>query len=75
MGYTGPQVTRRVHVNFSEQAYQTLEDLAAQTGKSMSEVLRDAISLMRYWRTVRAQGGRFLVERDGNIREVIYVKS
>src|SRR5690348_9344039 len=42
----GPSVgTRRVNVNFAPSAYATLERLAARKGKTMSEVLRDAIQL------------------------------
>jgi hypothetical protein len=65
---------RRVNVNFSDQAYQTLERLARSTGKSMSDVLRDAIALKVWFEQTRAEGGHVLVERpDGKIREVISV--
>ena len=36
---------RRINVNFSEQAYRTLDGLAKQSGKSMSDVLRWRIHL------------------------------
>jgi hypothetical protein len=63
---------RRVNVNFSDQAYETLERLAHQTGKSMSDVLRDAIALKAWFEQTRAEGGHVLVERpDGKVREVI----
>jgi hypothetical protein len=69
--YEGP---RRVNVNFSEQAYQTLEDLARRSGKSMSEVLREAIALKAWFDKERADGNRVLVERpNGQVREVISV--
>ena len=64
-------MTRRVHVNFSDQAWATLEDLSGQTGESMSEVLRQALTLYRWFRETRATGGHVLVERDGKFREVI----
>lgn len=65
--------TVRVNVNFSEQAYETLERLARQTG-SMSDVLRDAIALKAWFEQTRAAGGHVLVEwPDGKIREVISV--
>jgi hypothetical protein len=64
----------RLNVNFSEQAYQTLDWLAKRTGKSMSETLRDAIALKQWFEATRAEGGHVLVERpDGQIREVISV--
>jgi hypothetical protein len=69
-----PPPIRRVNVNFSEQAYQTLEDLARASGKSMSEILREAIALKAWFDTERAAGNRVLVERKGgDIREVISV--
>jgi hypothetical protein len=71
--YAQPRV-QRVNVNFSEQAYQTLQDLATQSGKSMSEVLREAIALKAWFDRERAEGNRILTEgRDGRIREVISV--
>jgi hypothetical protein len=63
--------THRVNVNFSEGAYKALDELAQQKGKTMSEVLRDAISLEKWFEDTRAEGGRVLVERDGEAREVI----
>jgi ribbon-helix-helix CopG family protein len=70
----GKRDYRRVNVNFSVQAYQTLERLARQTGRSMSDVLRDAIALKSWFEQTRAEGGHVLVERpDGKIREIISV--
>ena len=67
---------RRVNVNFSEQAYETLEDLAARSGKSMSDVLREAIALKAWFDRERAAGNRILVERPGGqVREVISVST
>jgi hypothetical protein len=61
----------RVNVNFSESAYETLEELAKRKGKSMSEILRDAIALEKWFDDTYREGGRFLVDRDGETREVI----
>ena len=60
----------RVNVNFSEQAYRTLESLARQTGTSMSDVLRDAIAPKAWFEATinaYAAGGGAEVEerRDG----------
>lgn len=63
--------THRVNVNFSESAYQTLENLAERKGKSMSEVLRDAIALEKWFQDTNDDGGRVVVEQDGRAREVI----
>lgn len=76
LAYNLPTVVarRRVNVNFSEQAYRALEDLSTHTGKSMSEVLRDAIALKVWFHETLAQGNRVLVEKpNGSIREVLSV--
>lgn len=61
----------RVNVNFSEGAYAELQRLAAIKGKSISDVLRDAISLEMWFQDTIASGARVLVERNGTAREVI----
>ena len=63
--------TPRVNVNFSESAYRTLEDLSDRKGKSMSEVLRDAIALEKWFQDTNESGGKVVVEQDGRAREVI----
>jgi hypothetical protein len=61
----------RVNVNFSEEAYDELTDLAQRRGKTVSDLLRDAIALERWFDETKRDGGRVLVERDGHVREVI----
>lgn len=64
--------THRFNVNFSENAYRDLNTLAERKGKSMSEVLRDAVALERWFDETRREGSKVLVEQpDGSIREVI----
>jgi predicted DNA-binding protein len=64
--------TKRVNVNFSPSAYSTLEKLAQEKGKTMSEVLRDAIALEKYVTDLTKEGGAILVEKpDGKVREII----
>lgn len=62
---------RRMNVAFSENAYQTLTELAQTTGKSMADVLRDAIALEKWVQDEHRKGGRVLIEREGEIRELI----
>ncbi len=65
---------RRVHVNFTPSAYKTLEELAESKGKTVSETLRDAIALEKYFEDTKREGGKILVERpNGEIRELIKV--
>jgi hypothetical protein len=51
--------TRRVNVNFSENAYADLETIADQQGKTKAEVLREAIALERLFQDASATGDVF----------------
>jgi len=63
--------SHRFNVNFSEGAYRDLNALAERRGKTMSEVLHDALWLEGKLDSVRREGGKVLVERpDGSVREV-----
>lgn len=62
----------RVNVNFSEGAWIELQALAAVRDRSISEVIRSAISLEKWYQDVLDSGGRLLVERNGQVREVIF---
>lgn len=62
----------RFNVNFSDGAYRDLSTLAERKGKTMSEVLRDAIALERWFDETRREGSKVLVEQpDGKVREVV----
>lgn len=64
--------THRFTVNFSGDAYQALEHLAERKGKSMSEVLRDAIALEKWFQDTIEAGAKVLVEdHSGRVREVV----
>jgi hypothetical protein len=64
--------SHRFNVNFSDAAYKDLNTLAERKGKNMSEVLRDAIALERWFDETRSSGNKVLVEQpDGRIREVV----
>jgi restriction endonuclease len=68
---SGVATVHRVNVNFSQSAYKTLEELSERKNKSMSDILRDAIALEKWFDDTYRDGGKFLVERDGEVREVI----
>jgi hypothetical protein len=59
-----------VTVILSMEAYRTLRELAFNSQKSESEMLRDALALKKYYDDVRRSGGRILVERDGAVTEL-----
>jgi predicted transcriptional regulator len=66
------QQTHRVNVNFSDSAYRALQELAERRGNTMSDVLRSAISLLRWFEDAQSRGERILVEREGTVREVVW---
>lgn len=68
---TGERVIHRVNVNFHEGAYADLVQLAEGGEKTKAEVLRDAIALARWFEEERRAGARILIERNGEIREVV----
>lgn len=59
-------------MTFSDQAWQTIEDLSRETGAPMSEVIRQALGMYRWYRTARSMGQHVLVEREGSVREVVF---
>ncbi len=63
----------RTTVTFSDQAWQTISDLSRESGAPMSEVIRRSLAMYRWFLTARSMGQHILVERDGNIREVLSV--
>jgi hypothetical protein len=66
--------TRRLNVVFSESAYNTIKDLADQSGKTISDVVRDALALQKWFIDVRRKGGRILVEERGRVREILNIR-
>jgi hypothetical protein len=65
---------RRLNVVFSESAYNTLRDLAAESGKTISDVVRDAIALQKWFNDTRRDGGHILVEKRGRVREILNIR-
>lgn len=66
------RATRRVNVYFSDDAYESLTEIAQRKGKSISDVLRDALALEKWYEDTKEEGGRVLVERDnGQLREIV----
>jgi len=61
----------RIKVTFGDEAWQTLNQLAAAKGKPIGEVLRDAISLLSWMERERLRGSRFFVARGNTAREIV----
>ncbi len=67
-----PRSSHRVNVDFSEDAYEVLTDIAHRRGKTISGVLRDALALEKWYEDTKDEGGRVLVERkSGELRELL----
>lgn len=63
---------KRVNVNFSDHVYGELTRLASESGKTLSDVLRDAVTLEKYVAETRREGGRLLLQRaNGETRELL----
>ncbi len=66
------KATHRVNVYFSDEAYEALNEIAHRKGKSISDVLRDALALEKWYEDTKQEGARVLVEReDGQLREIV----
>jgi Ribbon-helix-helix protein, copG family len=63
--------TKRVSVNFSQNAYHVLEDLAKREGVTVSEALRKAIALNKWFVETQDAGGKILVEENGKLQRIV----
>ena len=51
---------------------ETLTEIARQKDKTISDVLRDALALEKWYEDTKQEGGRVLVELDdGRVREIV----
>jgi hypothetical protein len=67
----GQQVIFRTPVNFSSEAYDTVLELARSRDTTMSVVLRDAISHIKWFHDLQRNGGKLLIYRPEGVEEVI----
>jgi hypothetical protein len=63
----------RVGVNVSPEVAQRLAWLKAKYGASATDVIAKAISALAYFERCRDDGGRILIEVDGDRREVVFL--
>lgn len=62
---------RRINANFSPEISAVLEELADKKGVSMTEVLRQAVSLEKYVSDAQDRGGRVLVQEGDKTYELL----
>lgn len=64
--------THRVNVNFSEDAYEELRQIAERRQKNVSDVVREAIGFEKWYQDTVEKGDHVLVERkNGRVQEVV----
>jgi len=68
--HTGSEEGRRVSAVFAPSTYAALVELTRDSG-SLSEALRRAIALAKWFQDMRDQGAHVLVEHNGKVREIV----
>lgn len=61
----------RINAVLTDKGFKTLQTLAEERGKTYREVLTDALALEMWFYEAREEGARLLVERNGELREVV----
>jgi len=63
----------RININLDDETFEELKDLAKSKRKNMSETLRDALALEKWFDDTHKNGGRVLVEHgsSGTAREIV----
>ena len=66
-------VSKRININLSDKAFEELQELSGRKGKNMSEILRDALALEKWFQDTQDDGDNILVENTdtGTARHVI----
>jgi len=64
-------MAQRININLSDEAYASLQKLALLKDKNMSETLRDALALEKWFQNTRKEGGHILVKKGREIHEII----
>jgi predicted metal-dependent RNase len=70
------QTMPRINIILDDDTFEELKDLAKSKKKNMSETLRDALALEKWFNDTRAKGGRILVEQGstGTAREIVPIR-
>jgi hypothetical protein len=64
---------RRLSVNVAEDVAGAIDQMRTRHRWSITEVIRRAVSILKFIDEEEAHGGRVLVERDGKVREVKFL--
>lgn len=66
--------TKRVHVNFALKTYDLLQRIAARKGGSLTEALRQAITLTDFIEDATDKGARVLVEHPDGSKVQLFIR-
>lgn len=64
---------RRLSVNVAEDVAGAIDQIGRRHRWTITEVIRRAVSILKFVDDETAQGGKVLVERDGKLREVRFL--
>lgn len=65
-------MSQRLNVNFSEEAYEELRQIAIRRNKTISELIRGAIGFECWYDDIKQQGGKLVAwYPDGRVQEVV----
>lgn len=63
----------RIQLDFSERSVTELDDLKQRVGaSSRAEVIRNSMRWLYWCAEEVAKGGKFIIERNGNAKEVVF---
>lgn len=63
--------TVKISANLPEETFSTLQELAEKRGVTMTEVLRQAISLDKFLQDEIDMGSKVMLEREGDLTQVV----
>lgn len=62
---------RNFNIKFHDEMYESIEQLAARSGSSMAEIIRNALSLYGRIADEYDQGAKLLIQRGDDVKEWI----
>jgi Ribbon-helix-helix protein, copG family len=67
-----PAKVFKTSVNLPQDAVTALQEIAAQRGTTMAEIIRKAISTEKFLHETQAQGGKVLIQdKDKNLKQLL----
>ena len=64
---------RRINAVVSDKVFATIEDLANAQGRTMTDVLRQAVTLLKWFLEAKDRGDKIIVGRGGKSYDVEFI--